>query len=114
MTLYTSYFGKRLKSDRLVSIARGTPTWFKGKTVLSVAPSWDLVTGIKSGTITAEEYADAYFKQLDKLGEEKILLMFEDGDILLCYEKPEDFCHRHLLAKWLNDRGHSVTEIGGT
>lgn len=22
--------------------------------------------------------------------------------ILLCYEKPSDFCHRHLVAKWLN------------
>lgn len=22
--------------------------------------------------------------------------------VLLCYEKPEDFCHRHLVADWLN------------
>lgn len=21
---------------------------------------------------------------------------------LLCYEKPKDFCHRHLFAAWLN------------
>lgn len=20
----------------------------------------------------------------------------------MCYEKPEDFCHRHLAAAWLN------------
>ena len=24
---------------------------------------------------------------------------------LICYEKPSDFCHRHLVAKWLRDRG---------
>ena len=22
---------------------------------------------------------------------------------LLCYEKPGDFCHRHLLAKWITE-----------
>lgn len=22
--------------------------------------------------------------------------------VVLCYEKPEDFCHRHLVAEWLN------------
>jgi len=23
--------------------------------------------------------------------------------ILCCYEKPEDFCHRKILADWLSD-----------
>ena len=22
---------------------------------------------------------------------------------LVCYEKPEDFCHRHILAAWLEE-----------
>ena len=114
MTLYTSYFGKRLKGDNLVSIARGTPQWFTGRCVQLVAPSWDLVTGIKSGSLTAEEYTVAYVKQLDSIGVDKILAMFKDGDILLCYEKPGDFCHRHILANWLNNKGHNVTEFGGT
>ena len=25
-----------------------------------------------------------------------------DKVILLCYEKPTDFCHRHLVADWIN------------
>ena len=25
-----------------------------------------------------------------------------DKVILLCYEKPDDFCHRHLVADWIN------------
>jgi len=25
-----------------------------------------------------------------------------DRIILLCYEKPADFCHRHIVADWLN------------
>ena len=24
---------------------------------------------------------------------------------LVCYEKPSDFCHRHLVAGWLCDNG---------
>lgn len=22
---------------------------------------------------------------------------------LICYERPTDFCHRHLVSKWLNE-----------
>lgn len=29
---------------------------------------------------------------------------------LLCYEKPEDFCHRHLVAQWLTENGYQCTE----
>ena len=24
---------------------------------------------------------------------------------LICYEKPTDFCHRHLVADWFNKNG---------
>ena len=29
---------------------------------------------------------------------------------LVCYEKPEDFCHRHLVADWLTKAGYPVKE----
>ena len=29
---------------------------------------------------------------------------------LVCYEKPSDFCHRHLVAKWLKENGYNVEE----
>lgn len=32
---------------------------------------------------------------------------------LICYEKPSDFCHRHLVADWLNKHGIKVEEFGG-
>ena len=28
-----------------------------------------------------------------------------DKIILLCYEKPGDFCHRHLVSDWFNQNG---------
>ena len=37
--------------------------------------------------------------------------MNKDIDIaLLCYEKPDDFCHRHLVADWLNKNGYKCEE----
>ena len=31
--------------------------------------------------------------------------------VLLCYEKPDDFCHRHLVADWLSSNGINVKEL---
>ena len=46
---------------------------------------------------------------LDKLDPEQVLKelegfsgVSEDNIILLCYEKTGTFCHRHLVADWLN------------
>ena len=34
-----------------------------------------------------------------------------DEDIaLICYEKPSDFCHRHLVAEWFRNHGHNCEE----
>jgi uncharacterized protein (DUF488 family) len=30
--------------------------------------------------------------------------------VLLCYEKPDSFCHRHLVAKWFNENGFPIEE----
>ena len=35
--------------------------------------------------------------------------------VLLCYESPEKFCHRHLVAQWLTDSlGAPVYEVNRT
>lgn len=31
--------------------------------------------------------------------------------VLICYEKPEDFCHRHLVADWFNENGIKCEEL---
>lgn len=38
---------------------------------------------------------------------------FNDGEndiALICYEKPSDFCHRHLVSEWLNQNGFKCEE----
>jgi hypothetical protein len=42
--------------------------------------------------------------------------MFEMGDIYfsghyLCYEKPQDFCHRHLVSDWMRSVGINIEEF---
>ena len=32
---------------------------------------------------------------------------------LVCYEKPGDFCHRHLVARWLIAQGINCKEYEG-
>ena len=50
--------------------------------------------------------------QLNPKEVEKLLYWMSDGrDVaLVCYEKPEGFCHRHLVADWLNENGIVVKE----
>lgn len=113
MVLYTSYFAKSANNPKAVSISAVVPTWYKGRQSLVAAPDWAFVSAYKEGRLTQQEYETVYRTKLDKLGEEKVLSQFTDGDVLLCWEKPTDFCHRHILAQWLNERGHTVTELGG-
>lgn len=36
-----------------------------------------------------------------------------NGIALCCYEKPDDFCHRHFLAEWIIEKtGLEVKEFG--
>ena len=71
-------------------------------------PDWAfIVKPYKDGLITKEEYEERYILQLDKF-RENILGVAEYFNstgkdyILLCYEKPGDFCHRHILADYIN------------
>ena len=60
--------------------------------------------------ITTEEYTKAYINLLDErqLSAEKIIELFPDGTIFLCYEDPYDFCHRRVLAEWLEEQTGDV------
>ena len=106
--VYTSYFAKaaKLKGIKL-SISVVTPKW-----VLvdghwnAVKPAWSLVEKYKSDA-DEKAYTLAYKTQLAglDLAEDIRELLAIQGDVfLLCYEAPDKFCHRHLLAKYLNKK----------
>lgn len=120
MKIYTSYYGN-LKALRMagivpVNIARWKPRWFEGRSYLDVAP---LPFMLKDEDQTEEQYVERYKKYVtDNLDITKVVndlsVMTGGRDCaLLCYEKPEDFCHRHLLAEWMTNNGVSVSEFVG-
>jgi uncharacterized protein (DUF488 family) len=115
MKIYTSYFAKvgRLNKERIVpiSIARFTPKWVSCLNIIDLAPRADMLK-MDDATYTRE-----FEKILSRLNPGTILQKIKAASggndcALLCYEKPEDFCHRHIVAKWLSDNlGVEVKEF---
>ncbi len=97
------------KAGNLISISanRGRSVGYTGKCLMELAPKkvfWN-VWKENIGKIPEEEntmfYIREYYKQvlkgLDVLG----LLKEEQDPILLCYEKGDAFCHRHVVAEYI-------------
>ena len=117
--IYTTYFGalKRL-SEYITPIAScgKEPDLYNGLCYKKLAPKWSFFSKWKE-TRDNEYYTSEFNKLvLDKLDANvvvnELLNMSDTKDIaLVCYEKPDDFCHRHLVAKWLNDNGYMCEEF---
>lgn len=116
---YTSYFGniKNLPKDAiLISVSLWTPRNFKGKHIKQLAPTEDILMEYKR-TGDQNRYVRRYFKEVLGIRSadglvEAIKQKWGDGDVVfLCYEK-YGFCHRHLIATWLESRGYDCTEWG--
>lgn len=101
MRILTSYYS-RLKINRAafpemrhISISRSTPKWaiVDGECKV-LAPSWKVIK------LNEVDYVPAYNEILASLDPADIAAQL-DGSIIYCYERPEQFCHRHLVANWL-------------
>lgn len=124
MIIYTSYFGGMamlrsagFKPGQLVSIARSPPLQFTGmKDVRSyklLAPSWSLLNDWHRGMKPSEYVARFEKEQLEGLNPTQIapeLLQKEKEVVLLCYEPPGQFCHRHIVADWFKKAGYQTEE----
>ena len=113
MELYTSYFAKSGDHPDAVSIALSAPKFYKGKIYKPLMPTWDIVNGIKEGRITQDTYTTYYRNLINdrQLTPEKVCRDTGEGSILLCWEKPAAFCHRHIVADWLRQSGIEVSEL---
>ena len=109
--IYTSYFAKIKELERngitSISICAKAPNWYTGLQYKKLAPKYDFFMKWKQ-THDNEYYIKCFNEQvLSKLDamrvyQELCLLANSDNFALICYEKPSDFCHRHLVANWLN------------
>lgn len=112
--IYTSYYGALRNLDinqyQLISISNSIPKGINYEIMkLSLlVPDWDLVNRYKLGKISEEEYEVNYVQQLNS--HKKSILKLIDGisnsnkkdTLLLCWESPDKFCHRHIFSKWIN------------
>lgn len=117
--IYTGNYAN-CKGDMCVSISgdKGKDAGFVGRTCSKLAPARTFWKIWKSniGKISEEEntkyYIHEYYTQvLKKLDPSKIAKEL-DNSIMLCYEKGDQFCHRHLVAFWLEESiGIKVNEV---
>lgn len=119
MKIYTSYFANGAKLQKvgitIIGIALYPPKWFCGPSIKYVSPSWDILHNSKS----EDEYVQRFNSEILAHRDPKVFLsniekMSKGKDVALCcFEKPDEFCHRHLVAKWMNEQlGLGVEEYG--
>ena len=124
--IYTTYFAnvKNLPSNIIpISIAGKAPKEWNGLEYKKLAPKWSFFSVWKE-TQDNDYYIEHFQKEvLDKI---TILQVMRDlidlslptdlrhpspvGFALVCYESSEKFCHRHLVADWLNKNGVQCKE----
>lgn len=103
--IYTaSYFWENQHHGKLISISSTVPQGFKVDGQLGFfIPSEYLINRWKKKLIDREEYTSLYRQQCkEQLGHIKLWLNTlkpEEDQTLLCYELPNDFCHRNLAIK---------------
>ena len=119
--IYTGYYSKiKEYADlglTLLSISRTKPEFAKSCIdIPQLFPSDKILWDHKKGKIDEMEYTSKYLYQLNELGVDRIIKMiqiFGDNVVLLCWESPEKFCHRHILADYINKNSNiNVEEFG--
>ena len=125
VTMKTGYFAKArtyLKEGLVpVSIALYKPKTCPFFEYPALAPTRQILTEWKSGPYAGveEHYIKRYKEEvLSKLNPKKVvkdlmkLCKVDDPKkiILLCYEAPTKFCHRHIVADWLTEHGFETIE----
>ena len=114
MTLYTSYFSfvHQIPPQHLVSIAGAVPPGFPGTQYRKLAPKYDWWKKWHDEKLSNEWYIEKYYDTvLNKLNPIDVATTLGDNKILLCWESPEKFCHRHIVAEWLTKSGIMVSEL---
>lgn len=120
--IYTTYFAKlrRLPPNIIpISICGKAPDGYKGLQYKKLAPKYDFFVQYKEDG-NQEHYVKCYAERVTGVlnAKEVVAELYEKlseedkgKDIaLVCYEKPDDFCHRHLVADWLNENGYECKE----
>lgn len=122
--IYTTYFGnlKNLPKNIIpISICYKAPDWWNGLQYRKLAPKYEFfkvwketkdndyyIEHFNSEVLGVLDHPTTVIMELKHLCDKSV---YDKVDIaLVCYEKPTDFCHRHLVAKWLRSGGYECKE----
>lgn len=115
LKIYTSYYGnikKVISSDlRPLGITLFPPRW------LTQVANYELLAPTKQIFYGNPDRYEYLFKNhLKMIPAKKVIQDLKEWSAkkpvcLLCYEKPGEFCHRHLVAEWLREYGVEVEEF---
>lgn len=116
----SNYNNCKIDNFKVYSISRdkGKDANYVGDYFLSLAPkreffkTWRHNRGLIDEKTNNEYYMREFYKQvLKELNPEEIYKTL-DNSILLCYEENNEFCHRHIVAAWLElTLGVDVLEV---
>lgn len=132
--IYTSYFAKlrALPGNVIpISICGKAPDWYKGLQYKRLAPKYGFFMKWKEDhdensyiehfhdevlrDLRVEEVMDELTQLIPDTVRSKLTMpIFNDPDLhiaLICYENPLMFCHRHLVADWLERNGINCSEF---
>lgn len=110
--IYTGYWSKlkEYESNGLipVGISGKIPEGFNGARYQQLAPKYTWWKQWHDEHMSNQWFIERYYETvLNKLDSNVViqdLQAFGKDVVLLCYETPEKFCHRHIVADWLNNK----------
>ena len=138
----TSYYGnlKHIDTNAYEPVAisgdRGKLAGFYGRSMKALSMPYDFFKRWKAEEDELQELVSSFritneeFHRLKKQNENEYIMVFYnevlayldprdvyealgDNAVMLCYEKPTDFCHRFLVAGWLElSLGIEIDELG--
>ena len=97
------------KVGNLISISgdRGADAGFEGKCIPELAPKKYFFRQYKDNIgkvpqeVNVRYYIGEYYRAVLSQVDIEALLEGEKDPILLCYERGDDFCHRHVVAEYI-------------
>ena len=115
--IYTGYWAKASEYEANgltpVGISGWSPDGWTGKTYKKLAPKYAWWREWHDKHLSEQWYMTKYFDTvLNKLNPVAVvndLQKMGQDVVLLCFETPDKFCHRHLVASWL--RATKVADV---
>ncbi len=103
----TSHFANIKNTNNPVAICSIPPKFYKGHVFSKLGPDKQLLYKYKNNIINEIQYEKLYYENiLQQFIHPQLLILeliriFGKRMTLLCYENPNQFCHRHIVSKYI-------------